>query len=407
MRVLILEEALQQRAGHWPVYLGDIARGLRSMGDTVHLLAHRQADPALLRELEAVPWLRRSCWSDPRAQGQLGGLRHSVRFARDLRRWLRQVPEPYHWICSLTMRLPHLLAFTLLARSGGIPPRSRCLLLFVQGFGVYAGPDQPVHFPPTASNRLARWCFRRLRPAVRRGSIVLAAETEAMRQELARFSGLPVVLFPHPVQVQPLPAPVQQARPVTITCPGFARHEKGTDLLQQACRLVWAEPGLEHVHVVCQWPEPFALPDGRQLAPDPDLVRDRRFELINENLGQAAYHALLARTDLIVLPYRRESYHNRVSRVAIEAAIHGIPLLPMRGTWAEELSTLAGGSVVIEDETPEALADGVMVALKALSELNRSIQAGRGQVASFHSVATFRWLLVQGIGIGLDRAPRP
>lgn len=399
MRVLILEEALQRPTGHWHVYLGDIARGLRSMGDSVDVLAHREADPALLQQLEAVPWLSRSCWNDPQAQGQLGGLRHSLRFARELRRWLRQQPDPYHWICSLTMRLPHLVAYTLLARSGQIPAGSRCLLLFVQGFGVYAGPDQPVHFPPTASNRLARWCFRRLLRPVANGQIVLAAETEAMRQELSRFSGLPVVLCPHPVQVQPLQVSAQQARPVTITCPGFARYEKGTNLLQQACRLVWAEPGLKHVHVVCQWAEPFALPDGQLLSPDPELVRDQRFELINENLDEQAYHALLARTDLIVLPYRRENYHNRVSRVAIEAAIHGLPLLPMRGTWAEDLSALAGGSIVIEDETVEALVAGVIFALKTLSKLHRSAMACRDHVAAFHSLAMFRLLLLQHIRI--------
>ncbi len=391
MRVLILEEALQRPAGHWPVYLGDIARGMRSMGDTVHLLAHRQADPALLLQLEAIPWLSRSCWSDPRAQGQLGGLRHSVRFARELRRWLRQQPDPYHWICSLTMRLPHLLAYTLLAWSSQIPANSRCLLLFVQGFGVYGGPDQPVHFPPTASNRLARWCFRRLRHPVLRGEIVLAAETEAMRQELAQFSDLPVVLFPHPVHVRPLPRRAEpEARPITITCPGFARYEKGSDLLQEACRMLWAEPGFESVHVVCQWPEPFALRDGRLLSPDAELLADPRFELVNDNLDEVAYRALLARTDLIVLPYRRESYHNRVSRVAIEAAIHGLPLLPMRGTWAEELSALAGGCIAIEDETPEAVVDGMMAAFRSLDKLKEQASDYRSSVVMQHSVRAFR-----------------
>jgi len=156
MRLLIVEEALQRTAGHWPVYLGDIARVLRAMGDTVDVLAHRQADPALLQQLNAIPWLSSSCWIDPRAQGQLGGLRHSLRFARELKRWLRQQSDPYDWICSLTMRLPHLLAYTFLARSGQIPAGSRCLLLFVQGFGVYAGRDQPVQFPDSASNRLGQ-----------------------------------------------------------------------------------------------------------------------------------------------------------------------------------------------------------------------------------------------------------
>jgi glycosyltransferase involved in cell wall biosynthesis len=293
------------------------------------------------------------------------------------------------------MRLPHLLAYTLLARSGQIPAGSRCLLLFVQGFGVYAGPDQPVQFPDSASNRVARWCFRRLRRHVANGRIVLAAETEAMRQELSRFSGLPVVLFPHPVLVRPLlHAAAPTARPITITCPGFARYEKGNDLLLEACRLLWAEPDFETVHVVCQWPEPFALPDGRLLTPAPDLVADPRFELINENLDEQAYQALLARTDLIVLPYRRESYYNRVSRVAIEAAIHGLPLLPMRGTWAEELSALAGGSVVIEAESPEDLAHSMITALQSMAPLKASAKAGADRIAEFHSVRSWKSLLI-------------
>jgi glycosyltransferase involved in cell wall biosynthesis len=399
MRILIVEEALERQTGHWPVYLGDIARGLRSMGDSVDVLAHRKADPALLQQLDATPWLSRSCWSDPQAQGQLGGVRHSLHFARELVRWLRQQLDPYDWICSLTMRLPHLLAYTILSRSGQIPASSRCLLLFVQGFGVYAGPDQPVHFPDSASNRLARWCFRRIRRHVADGNIVLGAETEAMRQELALFSGLPVALFPHPVQVQPLQSAAQQARPITITCPGFARYEKGNDLLLEACHLLWANPGFETVHVVSQWPEPFALPDGRMLTPAPDLIADPRFELINENLDEQAYHALLARTDLILLPYRRESYHNRVSRVAIEAAIHGLPLLTMRGTWAEELSALAGSSDAIEHETAEALAAGVIFALKTLTKLQSSAVSCRNHVAAFHSLAMFRLVLLQHIEI--------
>jgi hypothetical protein len=394
MHLLIVEEALERQAGHWPVYIGDIVRGLRSMRDSVDVLAHRQADPALLQQLDATPWLSRSCWSDPRAQGQLGGLRHSLRFARELRGWLRQQPHPYGWICSLTMRLPHLLAYTFLARSGQIPAGSRCLLLFVQGFGVYAGPDQPVHFPTSASNRLARWCFRRLRRHVANGRIVLAAETEAMRQELMLFSGMPVVLFPHPVHVRPLPhaaAPV--ARPITITCPGFARYEKGSDLLLDACRLLWAEPNFASVHVVCQWPEPFALPDGRMLTPLPDLVADPRFELINENLEQQAYQSLLARTDLIVLPYRRDSYHNRVSRVAIEAAVLGIPLLFMSGTWCEEVVALTDAGVAILRETPEAVCKALQTALSQIHCLTAQASRDSALVAEYHSAARFRQLL--------------
>jgi glycosyltransferase involved in cell wall biosynthesis len=399
MRILIVEEALERQAGHWPVYIGDIARGLRSMGDSVDVLAHRQADPALLRELQAVPWLSRSCWNDPWAQGQLGGIRHALRFARELIRWLRQQPAPYDWVCSLTMRLPHLLAYTFLARVSQIPAGSRCLLLFVQGFGVYAGPDQPVDFPASASNRLARWCFRRLRRHVADGNIVLAAETEAMQIELASFSSLPVALFPHPVAMA-LPAsssPAAVAKPgkgpFTITCPGFARYEKGSDLLLQAIRQLWAQPRFAQVHLVCQWPQPFAMPDGTMLSPSADLLNDPRFELLNQNLDSSAYQSLLERSDLIVLPYRRESYHNRVSRVASEALLLGVPLLAMAGTWAAELSATSGSALLIESESAQHLAEALARAVDSIDALTAQAITQSTAVARVHSVARFRDLL--------------
>lgn len=399
MRILILEEALQSGTGHWPVYLGDITRGLREAGDSVDLLAHRQADPALLQRLDATAWLSRSCWSDPHAQGQLGGIRHAFRFARELRHWLREQREPYHWICSLTMRLPHLLAYTLLIRSGQIPKGTRCLLLFVQGFGVYGGPDQPVRFPTTASNRLARWCFLRLRSSVQRGELLLAAETAAMQRELASFSGLPVALFPHPVAIDlaestsPAAVAMPGKRTITITCPGFARYEKGSDLLLQAIRQLWALPGFAHVHLVCQWPQPFAMPDGTLLSPPADLLNDPRFELLNHNLDSSAYQSLLERTDLIVLPYRRDSYHNRVSRVAIESLLNGVPLLSMIGTWAAELSPTSASLLQIEGETAQHLAEALARALAKLDGLRAHAIAQRNAVARFHSVGHFRDLL--------------
>lgn len=400
MRILIVEEALQRDAGHWPVYLGDIAAGCRDSGDTVDLLAHREADPSLLSRLQAVPWLSRSCWSDPAAQGQLGGLRHALRFSAELRRWLKHQASNYDWICSLTMRLPHLLSYTLLIRSNALPIGTRCLLLFVQGFGEYVGPNnQPVRFPDSISNRLARWCFRRLRHAVLSGRVMLAAETEAMCKELALFSGLPIELFPHPVE---LPA-VSRARAnsctsadnssVTIICPGFARYEKGVDLIQTACRNLWQMPSYQAVRMICQWPEPFALPDGSMLSADPVLASDPRFNLINHNLDADQYDNILTQSDLILLPYRRSSYHNRVSRVAIEAAIRGIPLIVTSGTWAEDLTSLATGSVLIQEETAASVLAALIQAVDQLERLRASAACSADAVRSFHSVARFRSLL--------------
>jgi glycosyltransferase involved in cell wall biosynthesis len=400
LQILFPEEALQSGNGHWPLYIGDIAAAFRKAGDHVDVLAHCQADPHLLAELNATPWFSRNCWTEPSRQGGLGGLRHSLRYGCEVSAWLRRHPD-VRWVCALTMRLQHLLAFSLLCRRPLHHGHRRYLLLFVQGFGVYQGPGLPVAFPPTASTRLARWCFRRLAPAVRSGRVVLAAETRAMQAELETFSQLPVHLFPHPVSLpaEPaVPSPRTSApgsKPVTITCPGFARYEKGNDLLQEACRQLFAADPQRDLQVISQWPQPFSLPDGSEAAPDPALLAGGRFQLINHSLDRPAYAALLASSDLIVLPYRRSSYHNRVSRVAIEAALHAIPLVYMSGIWCEEVVELTGSGVAIAEETPEAVFQALRTALHQLPVLRQRARQAKSLVEERYSAGRFRQLLLE------------
>jgi Glycosyltransferase len=400
LNLVFLEEALQSGSGHWPLYIGDIATAFRQAGDHVDVLAHCQADPVLLAELKATPRFSHNCWTEPSRQGGIGGVRHALRYGREVSAWLHQHPES-RWVCALTMRLQHLLAFSWLCRRPLHGCHRRYLLLFVQGFGVYQGPGLPVTFPPTASTRLARWCFRRLAPAVRSGRVVLAAETRAMQAELEAFSQLPVKLFPHPVSLPAGSEPpslhiaAQGSPPITITCPGFARYEKGNDLLQEACRQLFAAEPQRDLQVISQWPQPFALPDGSEAAPDPTLLSDGRYQLINHSLDRLAYTALLARSDLIVLPYRRSSYHNRVSRVAIEAALHGIPLVFMSGTWCEEVVELTGAGVAIADETPEAVVQALNAARDQLQQLTQRARDATELVAEHYSALRFRHFLLE------------
>jgi hypothetical protein len=129
--------------------------------------------------------------------------------------------------------------------------------------------------------------------------------------------------------------------------------------------------------------------------PDPVLIADGRFQLINESLNRQAYAELLQRSQLIVLPYRRSSYHNRVSRVAIEAALHGIPLVYMSSTWCEEVVELTGAGVPIQSETPEALCAALRLALTQLEGLTRKARNHAELVAENYSAARFRQLLLE------------
>lgn len=393
MNVLIAEEALQTGTGHWPGYIGGIAQGLRDSGDSVDVLVHQACGPELVESLGGTPVFSRNCWLDPSSQGSLGGLRHNCVFRRELKVWLAARSTPYDVVCALTMRVQHLLAFALLSRSKSISPDTRFILLFVQGFGSYAGPGRPSSFPVSGSTLLARLCFRLMARAVRSNRFVLAAETKGMQDELGRFSGLPVRLFPHPV-----PPPNDAAEPsgsadITLSCPGFARHEKGTDLLQDAILELLDDPSLASIRFILQWPKPFDMPDGSRLEAHEKLIHHPRVEFRNENLNSIEYERLLRRSDIILLPYRRESYHNRVSRVAIEGAGRGKPLVYMSGTWSHEVADITGAGVPIADETAAALATAIRTSVRQFDSLKANATAHAEDVVKYHSVERFRQMM--------------
>ena len=481
MRILIVEEALKTGSGHWPVYIGGIASELRKAGDEVDVLVHRDATDSVVDSVGGVRWLNKNCWSDKDCQGFVGGLRHSYIFASDLKSWIL-ANEPYDFVCMLTIRLQHLVALTVLEmrsfQSRGFfekTRKTRFLTLFVQGFGEYVEGPRAEKYRRIQGGRLgalkmllasrgryfgfhgssaypfrgaplAAWsCFRLLRRGVRKGSVILAAETLQMRGKLENFAKCPVELFPHPVVPGPSLNPVQESKsafidsgfsesttspsknPIVIICPGFARYEKGSDLLlgaieaivEERLRKAGLEPRVaknlstesEPLHFIVQWPEPFAMPDGKLIGSQADFAsRTESFrsgkylsssgeevdagitvEFLNHNLTAEEYRRLLQKADFVILPYRKSSYHNRVSRVAIEAAMEGVGLIYMAGTWSQEIVELIGTGVEIAEESVSALKVAIFQAIGHSGKLS---EAGRIRVRAFHSVQLFRKILL-------------
>ena len=573
MRILIVEEALRLGNGHWPRYVADLAAGFRAEGDFVDVLGHRDANDKVKSVVpNVVTWLSRDCRADARSQGLIGGIRHNLCLKRELGAWLKG-REPYDWILSLSSRPKHLLAFAMLSRAVYCA-RSRFLLLFVISPGQQ---DEAGKFRLSASNLFAKFCFALLRPAVCRGQVVIAAETQGMQAEIERFSDLRTLLFPHPVEAAQAPeekaehprdsaepkgktnvgpkegnrseaeqklkaemlkkdgttegaahrttgrqddgqqhvttnytnfhergrqgdaqgtcagdsepdsltskladSPVSESlirsaagpasspatshsllatapkalaldspsKPVVVLAPGLARYEKGSDIFQEAIKLIlsnevasgeWrvtsaqnqsaaglSEPVTNYslpvtapvvplldprrstldssqtapavarsVKFVMQWPEDFDLPDGRRCAPDPDLLKDERVKFSKDLLTGEAYWDFLQQADVIVLPYRSGSYRARVSRVAIEAAMLGKPMVYTKGTWISEVVAMGGAGVAIAEETPQSLAEAIQMAIGDLDTLQSEAERGVARVRNFYSVSSFHHLLVE------------
>lgn len=397
MRIVIIEEALRENVGHWPSYIGTLARGWRAEGDHVDIVGHTGCGKHLMASLRVEPVLSANCWADSVYQGPLGGLRHSHRYRKEVEHWLKGQRPPPEWILVLTTRLQHLLAWTRMMTLGAGHGDARLLLLFVQGFGRYDGIKERVYFPATLSNMIARSCFRILAPLVASGKVCLAAETLAMRAELETFSKLPVALMPHPVH--PVDGVSSHSREssgqIVVTCPGLARYEKGSSLLRAAINRALTVPELAAVRFVLQWKGAFALPDGRMEGAPWEWRNHSRVTLLCEDLGAEAFAHFIGASDLLLLPYRRESYHNRLSRIAIEAAILGRPVLYTRGTAIAELMGLGCAGVPISGESPEAIVECLVRVVGEVGRLRKAAQAAVPKVREFHSAQTFRRTLLE------------
>ncbi|HBJ34692.1 MAG TPA: hypothetical protein DDZ51_08005 [Planctomycetaceae bacterium] len=400
MRILIVEEALRAGNGHWPRYIADLATGFRREGDTVDILGHRDANEKVLSVvLDVTPWLSRDCRVDPRSIGFLGGIRHNWSHYRDLSRWLRSNSE-YDWILSLSSRPKHLLAYVILAQRFR-RHRTKFLLLFVLSPGKRNAEGEIAW---SLSNVFAKSCFKLLRLAASRGQVVIAAETDRMRAEIQDFCGLPTTLFPHPVDL-PIAKDQQSAtltrdhrqanKTIRIVAPGLARHEKGSDLLQAAIKIWLArhKPEEPTVKFILQWPEPFPLPNGEICAPDPQLTADGHVEFCTELLTGDSYVDFLRQADLIVLPYRAAAYQARVSRVAIEAAMLGKPIIYTEQTWIREVADRVGTGVAFTPESPEAISEAISKALDRIDELKHLADRGSQHIRNFYTTSKFRGLL--------------
>lgn len=130
-------------------------------------------------------------------------------------------------------------------------------------------------------------------------------------------------------------------------------------MLQAAIRDYFERDPGGRARFVIQWNEPMFDAAGEPYMPDPALRADPRVELIEEALSSAAYDDAVARTDCMLLPYRRASYFARISGVAVEAVTAGVPVIYTRDTWNEDLVRDSGTGIGVADNDVAGLTDAI------------------------------------------------
>ncbi len=202
------------------------------------------------------------------------------------------------------------------------------------------------------------------------------------------------------------------AKPIVFGCYGAARWEKGSDVLQAAIRLVLQKAEtlkseklkkldarrstLDSLHFAIQWVEDFRDLEGNLVSIDPWLREHPQVEVIGRYFQGDEYERRLAETDVMVLPYR-SPYRLRVSRVVIEAMIHGMPVIATKGTTLFEQAEEYGVVVGCEEGNAASLARAILGVAEGFAAQRETAVHKAGLAAESFSVGYFWELLVNKI----------
>ncbi len=396
MRWLIVEDALRDRKGHWFEYLSTFARELRALGDEVTILADRAAEPFLREQLRVKPVLPASIWH--RMGDGAGPFRrygrvpmHALATWRAVKTYLLG-GEKFDVIFVPTVLVHHLLGWVWLIK--GFKRTQGRVILFFPNTPVQVNPQtNEPSWQPAPTAKLFCYLIRSLRDEVKQGRVMLGVETHPMCETLTRLTGVPFQYFPHPVHSEKTEgrsegkAVVRPPNPDTLVFGsyGSARHEKGSDVLVPAVMEYCRRYPASRAQFVLQ-----SVDGDEKLWAQ--LKENPKVRLIPNYFQNGDYSRHLAQTDALLLPYRRSSYGLRVSRVVIEAMVHGIPVVATRGTTLEDQTKEFGAAVWCQDENVDSLVEAIHALEQDFSQLKEQAENRRAAAQTHFLVKEFRRL---------------
>jgi len=370
-KLLICEEALKGHTGHWYEYNKAVWEINRNDGHEVTILAHNDVEQSLVDELPAEPFFRYTNWDQiynfPQAwKRYFGVLHHNCRVYRALNAYLRK-SSGFDCVLVPTVIVYHLLAWLILARRYGGNKLNRIVLFIRNSATTYENDESNPVFK--RSTRILAWILRQYKPLIDKGLVRLATDSHRLAREYKALAGVDLIVFPHPRSQEALR---ESANPsgngkVVMSSLGPARWEKGAHVLAQAIEILARRANVPPIHFVIQWNHQVVAPDGSLLKLDTDKLRDTPIscEILSESLSSREYNQRLHASDFLLLPYMRQAYYARISGVAVEAMLLGIPMVYTDDTWVAEFADRYGAGVGFENENAAGLADKICeVALK-------------------------------------------
>lgn len=199
--------------------------------------------------------------------------------------------------------------------------------------------------------------------------LILASESRELAQYYQTLCGVSPIVFPLIVRY-----PVSKNTGISLRKPespkhfvflGEARKEKGAHLIPEAFETLLKKfPDLKlTVQTSC-------LYDIEKEFVNQLIGLSPGVSLQTEALHEENYDKCLNSADVVLIPYKPESYQRRTSLIFLEAVGAGIPVLPTAGTWmCAEMKRLGLNGIFIEEFTSQSIAAAVENVIKQWPEV--------------------------------------
>ncbi|MDX2187702.1 MAG: glycosyltransferase [Opitutaceae bacterium] len=381
--VHLLDPQLVGIGGHYFAHDQQLLNELLRRGLPVSLYGRRDLEVKAVGDTEVIPVFRhdifREVGTDPVVWPMENFTRVNAEFLEDLRSLdpTRFSRDDLIYVPNLLQNQVHALAEWITSLPEANRPTLALMFRYLNHAMDYVAKRQNKEMIAM----YYRFAVRDL--VARHPRTVICADTTELCKAYQGITSTPVVELPNPMDVSAILASQGQrapnARPVVVY-QGHTSPLRGFHFLPemiQRCQSLRPRPVF-----VIQVQNRDKAP-GMGLQPVIDLLDKMKgpdVELVDGALPTADYLALLARADVVVLPYTPTFYGHGSSGVFTEAASVGKVVVACNGTVPIRQGKEYGLGVVGADQwTPAAMSTALAGALQRLPQLKAASEAGAGK----------------------------
>jgi len=338
-KILICEEALIDEKGHFQSWIKAIRKMHLDVGATVFVAGNKAVIPEVRDDLGVMPVYTVNSWNQA-VTGQWPSWRRYLHvFAQNwrvfwqTRKALKKV-GPVDVVLFTAVRIHHLLGLRLLCTWGLGRKFDRLVCFLLTSSAEYNEHFTEFRFPRQSG--LLKTVLRSFARLAKERTVLLAGDSHVTCSEYEQLSGVPITLFPSPGADLCYERQSDEGSETAVfTMLGVSTWDKGIDIFHDAIELFLARNPTKSVKFVLQWGVDCVGPSGDKKHISEAVRGNARVALYERRLTNDEYAKLFRKSDFIVLPYRKCTYFNRISGVAVEAAVSAKPMIVTERTWLE------------------------------------------------------------------------